>query len=542
MSSVHSGLDDRPATRQGAFAAERARGGLTRIGVAVVLTIVAFIHVRVYQDHPYKPVAPNTGWENFWDQGLYLKSAKALARGDFAADQHWYPIGYPLLGAPFVDLVPLDPFRLVNLGCLLLFAGAFLAYFRPLIGLLPSAAAFIASIAIPTSSLVAPNAPNYPLWVQFVMPWNTIPIAAIYMCLLCLMRERAGDPGQVGTRNRRTDVALGALAAAVVVIRPTDALALIPLGLVYLWRRVRGGRPLLHIGWAAVAAAIVLLPVALVTWHIHGGLASRYVAEAAAIGMSLSDVHERAVAILLTAASTFGEVGTAVFELQPWQYLAFPLALVWAARDARFGLVPVMTAMASLFVYLSFNDFWPFNVMRFSLIHYIVWLLPVMSAAGLAGVVLLVRRREWTTLGAAAAVALALACYRVEPRLVVAEAIGVTADGPSTTYTLSFDRPVELDAIDIAGATGSHPVNLTWEQIRLVADGLALERFRGYRLIGVNGGIRITFNRHVFAERLEFDLTSAIGNHPQDTALVRPLWFEGTFAPFWRPRRIAAID
>jgi hypothetical protein len=534
MSSGHSASDDRPATQHGAFAAEWTRRGLTRIGVAVVLIIVALVHVRIYQAHPYKPIAPNTGWENFWDQGLYLKSAKALARGDFAADQHWYPIGYALLAAPFVDLVPLDPFRIVNLTCVLLFAGAFLAYFRPLIGLVPSAAAFIASLALPTSSPMPP-APNYPLWVQFVTPWNTIPIAAIYMWLLYLMRERPGGMG-------RTDAALGALAAAVVVIRPTDVLALVPLGIVYLWRRVRGPRALLHIGWAAGAAAIVLIPVALMTWRIHDGVASPYVAEAAAIGMSLSDVHERAVAILLGAASTFGEAGTAVFELQPWHFLAFPLALAWAARDARMGLVPVMTALASLLVYLSFNDFWPFNVMRFSLIHYIVWLLPVMTAAGLAGAVLLVRRREWTTLGVAAAVALALACYRVEPRLVAAEAIGVTADGPSTTYTLSFDRPVELDAIDIAGATGSHPVNLTWEQIRLVADGLALERFRGYRLIGVNGGIRITFNRHVFAERLEFDLTSAIGNHPQDAALVRPLWFEGTFAPFWRPRRIAAID
>src|SRR5688572_14219211 len=71
-------------------------------GVVIFLVAVLLFHLQVYGAYPYKPIAPNTGGENFWDQGQYLKSAAAFARGELSADQHWYPTGYALLVAPFV--------------------------------------------------------------------------------------------------------------------------------------------------------------------------------------------------------------------------------------------------------------------------------------------------------------------------------------------------------------------------------------------------------------------------------------------------------
>jgi hypothetical protein len=418
-------------------------------GLLVFVALVLVIHVRIYQAYPYRPIGPDSGWERFWDQGQYVKSTRALARGDLAPDQHWYPIGYSALGAPFVGVLPNDPFLVVNGGCLALFAVAFVRYFRPLIGLIPSALAFFGSLAVPTASAVSPIAPAFPLWVQFVIPWNTIPIAATYMWLLSLLRDR-------NARTLGVDAAIGGLAAATAVIRPTDALPLLPLGVLYGVQSFGSDQPLRRLAAATAAAAAVLVPVLAVTLRIHGGFSTPYAAEASAIGMTLSDLHERAAATLLGAAATFGEVGTAVFELQPWHYAGFPLACVWAFREPRMGLAPVATALASLLLYLSFNDFWPFNVMRFSLIHYIVWLLPVMSAAGIAGAVILVRRRAWIATLAVAAAVVALVCFRVEPRRLVPQQVQIRHADGVTTYTLTFPTARELDAIDLAGATAQN--------------------------------------------------------------------------------------
>lgn len=503
-------------------------------GVVLLLLAVLLFHLHVYRNYPYKPVGPGTGWENFWDQGQYLKSAAAFARGDLSADQHWYPPGYSLLAAPFVYLPSAEPFFFVNTACLLLFAGAFVRYFRPLIGLLPSAIAFAVALAWPASSRVAPTARDYPIWVQFVLPWSTIPIAAIYMGILCLLRERPD------VRHPRTDVALGVLSALVLAIRPIDALALVPAGLMYLFRRLWTERPLRHIGWAAGVAAVVLMPILGVLVAVHGGLRGPYLAAASAVGMSLSDIHERASDILLSATTTHGTVDTAVFELQPWLFAAFPLALVWGIREWRHGLVPVATALVSLLVYLAFNDLSPVNIMRFSLVHYIVWLLPVVTAAGVAGAVLLVRNQRWMAISAVAVIALALASYRVETNTIVPDLIRVVPAGDLTSYQLLFVPRRELDAIDLAGASAA-PLNLQWGHIRILVNDRPLERLSGYRLIPVEGGIRIILNRHVSARRLEFDLGPVIVNHPRSEAMIRCVRFRSTFAPFWRPREMATI-
>jgi hypothetical protein len=504
-------------------------------GLIAFLILVVAVHLLIYERYPYRPIAPNTGWENFWDQGNYLKSARALARGDLSPDQHWYPIGYSLLAAPFAYLFPRDPFVVVNAFCLLIFAGAFLIYFRPLIGSVSAAAAFMVALALPFS-IKTPLPSDFPIWSQFVVPWNTVPIAAIYMCIFCLMR----DLGSVGGTGR--DLTLGALGASTLAFRPTDALALLPAGGVYLWHRLRGGRPGLHLGAALAGALAVLIPAVVLTRAIHGGLTTPYLEEARRIGMSLSDIHERAYAILFSSAVTFGEVDTALLELQPWLYVLFPLAMLWAARDVRRGFLPVLTAIVSLLVYLSFNDFWPFNFLRFFLIHYVVWLLPIVTASGIAGGLLLVRERRWKSGVLVAGAILIGACHRVEPRVLRPDAVRIDAEGPeSTKYSLFFNGTHDLDAIDLVGASSPNAINLTVLRIKVLVDGEPLDLFSGYRMIQLNGGVRMIFNRHVSARHVEFDLGADLGRHPRSADLVKPVRFDGRFVPFWVPQTVARI-
>ena len=66
-------------------------------------------------------------WEGFWDQSQDMYGARMFANANLASSEHWYALGYPLLGVPFLTLFPRDPFFLVNMVSLIVFALAFLA-------------------------------------------------------------------------------------------------------------------------------------------------------------------------------------------------------------------------------------------------------------------------------------------------------------------------------------------------------------------------------------------------------------------------------
>ena len=145
------------------------------MAVVTFALIVTTLHLALYvttTGSPFDRSAP--AWQGWWDQSQYLKSAVAFSEGNLAADQHWYALGYPLLGAPFVALLPKDPFFVVNMVSVVLFALAFLAYFRPLIGAIPSMAAFLGAQLLP-ASVQAPHHVDYPIWLQSIIRGTPCP-------------------------------------------------------------------------------------------------------------------------------------------------------------------------------------------------------------------------------------------------------------------------------------------------------------------------------------------------------------------------------
>lgn len=69
----------------------------------------------------------------------------------------------------------------------------------------------------------------------------------------------------------------------------------------------------------------------------------------------------------------------------------------------------------STLAYLAYNDFWPFNILRFFLIHYLVWTLPFLAAGGLAGVRLIVRESRWGVALSVVIATLLVVSYRLHP-------------------------------------------------------------------------------------------------------------------------------
>jgi hypothetical protein len=528
-------LDELPPALVPYWAAARARMMRLDAGVVLFVLLVLVVDVHVYLSHPSRPGALTGGWERFWDQSQYLRSARALARFDFRPEEHWYPIGYALLAVPFVH-VARDPFTFVNMLSLSTFAAAFLMYFRPIIGYGAAAVSFLVALVLPRL-IPTPMLASFAVWSQFVVPWNTTPIAALYLCVLCLMRA-------ISSSHRvRTDFALGLLCGFIVIIKPIDGVPLVIVAAWFLWAVHRDDRFGARTRAALAGAMIVVIPFVAFTVATYGGLSGPYVEQARRVGMSLSDLHERAYAIFVDAGTTFGEAETALLQLQPWLYAAIPLAVVWAAYDVSRGLLPVSLAAGSLITYLAFNDFRPFTLLRFSLIHYIAWTLPVLTAAGVAGARIVWNDSRWPAAIVAAAIAGAAACHRVEPHEVTAAVTEIERQ-PSgeVIYAMSFGQPQDIDAVDLVGAYSSDRVAASRSSLDMVVDGAPVPVDRGYQTIPLNGGIRVIFNGHLSARRIRFRMPANIEHLPDSPGQVRAIRFSGRFAAFWSPRAVARID
>ena len=489
-------------------------------GAGAFLLLVLVLQVAIYVTYPVSSaVAPEgADWFGWWDQGRYYESAIALSEGDLTPERHWYSIGYALLGAPFAAILPRHPFLPANILATLVFAWAFLAYFRPLIGYWPSVLAFLAALLLPPV-IWMPWQVVLPFWLQFVIPWNTIPVAAAFMTILLLMRGLGDHPG------RRRDVVLGLCAGLIAVTRPVDLLPLVPVVGVYVWQRLVVDRRWLNVAAGLLGSIAVVGPVLVLTFSIYGGLLSPYQTMSAEVGMSPASIPYRALATLLDSA-TFG-ISHSLFDVAPLLFLAAPLALVWAVLDRRNGLLPVTVALVAIATYLSYNDFSPLNIFRFFLVHYIVWTFPIFVAGGVAGLLLLVRARRWAALAACGVlVPVLLASLTLSERGVPDARIAIRDQGEDQVlYTLALDSPRKVHAVDFARARTPSDSGLPLEEFDVRVDGVPLLLFKGYRAIAIQNGVRFLFTRPVTAERIEIALGGTIANKPAVEGRVRAVAF-----------------
>lgn len=340
-------------------------------------------------------------WQGWADQTAYLRSARAFLHGDLSPDAHWYPLLYPLLAAPFLPVLPHDPFLPLDIMCVAATAQGVTRVGRRL-GVAPG----VALAALLLTALWPPE-----LWQAWVQPWTTTLSAA----LLWLLMAEIGDAADAPTPRRAAW--LGAFAALVPLVRPPDAL--VPLILVG-WLVVQLARRR-ALSWrmvvaASFAAALPLIAYGLLHLAIYGARTTDYMRLSAAVGFSLDAIGWKAAALYLYPDPWFpGEA--ALLARMPWAALGLAGLVVVGARGdvaGRRGYPLALIAAGTVYVIMltAYVDLLPTGLWRYNLIHYFKWLLPLL---GIAAWRLL---REWRAAPIAAAVGifgtLAVTGLRVE--------------------------------------------------------------------------------------------------------------------------------
>jgi len=417
--------------------------------------------------NPFHPTSNSTGWWLWTDQGLYLRAAQAWSAGVLDGSEHWYFPGYALLAAPFVRLLPQDPFVPVDALCLAAATMAFCALAQRLTGR-PGGATLGAMVWVVT---VAVPPLTMRMWVE---PWTTTPTAALTLLCLWLLVRLIDRP------SARDAALLGLAASAVLLFRPADAAILLAgagavAGAVTIVRR--DWRSALA-GLAGAGAGFAMFAVLYVT--LYGLKQSPYLAASAEVGFEWRLLWLRWVTLVIDPAPLVpNEIGLARAF---WWVLPGTIGLAacltvtrgtaWLRHAAVIGILTGHTLL-----YLSYRDLHPQGLIRYGNVHYFKWVLPVLGLYA-AWLVLVpvwgrARRLGWS----AAAAAALLFCWRAE---FAPDGRVATIVGPHTVFLPDGFGPLD-------------------QAVRIMAQGSFEQIYLSEYALDV-GGVRVPNGPYVKAE------------------------------------------
>lgn len=485
------------------------------LGLPVILGLLAAAYVLAYALHPSLPVhAGSPGWWGWHDQGLYLNSARAFARGDFSPEQHFYPPLYPALGVLFLGWTGEHVFFALNLASFLWFCFVFIRFSDQYLPRFGSVLVLLLALLL-----------NWKVSENYIIPWNSILSDALlatgFLALVWLAEAEKGVRGRV----KGWQIGLAALCLGLIVpTRPPDAVAglVVGIGIIAGCLKLRRNSPAKLPPTSVLAAALSAavcgpLVQAVFTRVVHFNPEKNYILRHAG-GYYLSELPEKFLSFWIDASALYGREGISLTECYPWLLVSLAGGL-WVLICGDRALRTACLAIAALFIaYLPFAFIMPNVLWRFMSIHYFKWTFPYLGLFA----VLLVKdtviawmRRNRRLLPTSLLVfvpGFLLSLHLVaEPR-----ELAVRNGGEGGAIAFEFPAGTgEVDFVDISGlgrnrtAAGSHDP-------KVFADGCELEWLTEFNILRSDAGVRLLFTRPVKMRRLElhpdWEAFSAFGN------------------------------
>jgi hypothetical protein len=430
---------------------------LILLGHAALTLLLAAIFLFAHAHYLGVPAAYTEagGWSTWADQAKYLEAARAWAAWDLTAARHWYPPGYPLLGAPFLPITPFDRFLLPNLGCLIASQYACAALARRMFphnryASLRGAAAFLVASVGTIAGLKS-----------WLIPWTTTPAAALTFMAFVAVLRLAEHPG-IGRA-----LLAGSAIGGIVFFRPTDAAPVALAAAAALAPRLLSLpiRTASAVAVASVCAAMATAALAAAIIAATSGFGpDTYYALSAHFGFDLRLLPLRFVSLVIDGRPIFDGVGTervepglhrGLAEVFPWIIAgAGGIAACWFPGGRRVHILLTIWLALHLALVLCYRDLHIEGLWLYGNYHYFKVTQPVFLLYALMLAVRLAdRATRWRAAVASVVAIMLLFCWRAS---LVPVKEQVTASVPGGIAIPSLGS---LDDAAIVPGTGS------WEAI-----------------------------------------------------------------------------
>ena len=479
----------------------------------ILLALAAAVYMAGYSGHEAlpgnNPLYPR-GWWGWYDQGEYLRSANAMRHFDWNSANHYYPPLYPLLGTPFVDLLPMHAFLPVDLLCYLLFVYFFVDFARKYITWPGAVCALLLAFYVREPGDWGPDIALLNLWTE---PWSTTPVAASISYLIWSVDKTFSQQKCPGFGKLAIWGCVGGMVAAT---RPLEAIVLLPFYLTVLvtliFREGDAGQAvtLRSRGWSSAVLILSgifwVLLVLLFNFRVHGSLEGRYfAANAQGNGFHFGDVVEKYVSIFMGAGELYGASDEAIYRRMIWMVLSVPALIYVALKGHRvFRLVAFMMLLQFL-LYLPYSDLLPNGIWAYHNIHYFKWLFPYaamfifwMIKCGLEKEIS-ERKRDWVFV---VSVIISLPILFVHIELVEDRDVQATTSEQHGVpqVELTAKSPVEMELVTLPTLSGDFEKIYFGGENQIAVDGKPLKFIRDYRFFWrKSGGVQLLFIRPIVA-------------------------------------------
>ncbi|MBU9221202.1 hypothetical protein [Burkholderia multivorans] len=489
----------------------RAAHGVNRLFIPLwiflVCSLVAYVAVYVtYLDSPgNNPVSPD-GWWTWFDQGYYLREARALAAGDYSPSNFYYPILYPLIGRIFLHWMPHHPFFLFNGASLLIFVYAFV---KVADNYLSRGETFVLTAAALWL--------NFPEIENFAIPWTTSGTTLIYgVAFLILLRQRATC--QRGEKGGAVVVVAGLfsiLLGSLAILRPVDAglVAIFFPAYIYFSVPHKNAEEFIAQWRRVLVIAIVLgggvvfglLLFALVNIKIFGSpLGGYFQSTATASGYFVEMLPRKTWSLLFDSNSVYLEPTAAIVAHYPWLLLSIVGIVVALVRGDMLLRILALAIVFHFALYAPFGDLLPGGVWRYKNIHYFKWAIPYLALFAwlairwiMADMGASLRTRALRAISAVVCISLILTVQFKIRQIDSVERAGYVMQNGDPVIDINWtNRQSPIDFIDYHGVTGGF-TDVYFGPHRVWVDGRELARIHDFRLLPAPWGVRMLFNRPI---------------------------------------------
>jgi len=213
------------------------------------IAILAFlIYCYFYFTSDILPGETRRGWFDWWDQSQYLNMAKEMNGFDLKAENYFYGIGYPILGAIFYKIYPPNPFLVPNL---VLYVITMLLYHRIAGAYLNRELALIVLLLMMLGTQITDF---------FVVPWNNISslVGIGVLIYIAVVVDRI---------NIWHSMAIGLVIGWVFASRYVDAIFLLPIAGYIFFKVIRNNG--YHEAKYFIISGMIFLIIVGVVLHTH---------------------------------------------------------------------------------------------------------------------------------------------------------------------------------------------------------------------------------------------------------------------------------
>ena len=361
----------------------RYRNQLFILILTALYLVAYFSHEALPGNNPLYPL----GWWGWFDQGEYLKAAKATSIFDWDSAKYYYPPIYPMIGSLFVRYLPMHAFLPVNIFCFIAFSYLFVDFAKKYITWTGAVTVYFISFYSGEllryyklgPQLFFPGQTLLRLWVE---PWTTTLVAPLIAYLFWSFDKSISK--QIAP-SLLVGCVWGLIGGVIAATRPVEAIVMIPFYIVVLVSIFfsKFGNSSRFVSKLACAGGLLffgfmgVLFFLLFNIYVHGSIEGRYFAvNAQGNGFHPLDMVEKFISIFLDSQTLYGIKDQAIYKKMPWLSLSIAAFAFIALRGNKTLRLLVLTILIQFMAYLPYSDLLPNGLWQYGNIHYFKWTLP----------------------------------------------------------------------------------------------------------------------------------------------------------------------